>query len=295
MKKRKIKESWDNRLFGIGVMTILIVLAALCLLPFLYLLAVSLSESGPVMRGEVTFWPKEFTVEVYKTIIQNGDLVRAMARTILLTVVYVAVSMVMTILCAYPLSEPNLRGRKILWPFIIFTMYFSGGMIPTYLLISDLGLIDSMASLILPGMISTYNMIVLRSFFTSIPLSLRESAYIDGAGDFKIMTKIILPLSKPSLATIALFYGVARWNNLQDALLYINDVDKAVLQLKLKQLIDNTETISEMLEGATAANTMVTETVRAGSLLFSLIPVLLVYPFLQKYFVKGVMIGAVKG
>lgn len=295
MKKRRIKESWDNRLFGIIVMVILIVLAALCLLPFLYLLAVSLSDSGPVMRGEVTFWPKEFTVEVYKTILQNGDLVRAMGRTIVLTVVYVAVSMVMTILCAYPLSEPNLRGKGILWPFIIFTMYFSGGMIPTYLLINDLGLIDSMASLILPGMISTYNMIVLRSFFTSIPVSLRESAYIDGAGDFKIMTKIILPLSKPSLATIALFYGVARWNGLQDALLYINDVDKAVLQLKLKQLIDNTETISEMMEGATAANTMVTETVRAGSLLFSLIPVLLIYPFLQKYFVKGVMIGAVKG
>ena len=295
MKTKKYKESWDNRLFGCITMLILLALAALCLMPFLNLLAISLSDSGPVMRGEVTFWPKDFTIEVYRTIIRDGSLVEAMIRTIVVTVIYVLASMVMTILCAYPLSEPNLRGRKIIWPFVIFTMYFSGGMIPTYLLISDLGMIDSMASLILPGMISTYNMIVLRSFFTSIPMSLKESAYIDGAGDFKILMKIILPLSKPSLATIALFYGVSRWNGLQDVLLYINSADKALLQLKLKQMIDNTETIGEMMEGASATSAMVTETVRSGSLLFSLIPVLLVYPFLQKYFIKGVMIGAVKG
>lgn len=288
------KESWDNKLFGIFVAIVLFLLTVVCILPFLNLFALSVSESGPVLRGEVWFWPKEFTLEVYKSIFQNGVLVKAMIRTIILTIVYVLISMIMTVLCAYPLSDPGLKGKEIIWPFIIFTMYFSGGMIPNYLLISKLGLIDSMMSLILPGMISTYNMIVLRSFFVSIPVSLRESAFIDGAGDFSILIKIILPLSKPALATIALFYGISRWNGLQDALLYINSPEKAVLQLKLKQMISNAESVSEMLEGA-AGSMVVADTVRAGSLLFSLIPVLIIYPFLQKYFVKGVMIGAVKG
>lgn len=292
--KKKQKESLDNRIFGYAVLILLILLTLVCLLPFVHLFAVSVSGSGAVLRGEVWFFPKQFTLKVYQSIINNGVLVSAMIRTILLTVVYVLISMVMTVLCAYPLSEPGLVGKGILWPFIIFTMYFSGGMIPHYLLISKLGLIDSMASLVLPGMISTYNMIVLRSFFASIPVSLRESAFIDGAGDFSILIKIILPLSKPSLATIALFYAVSRWNGLQDALLYINSPEKAVLQLKLKQMISNAESVSEMLEGATG-NIVVADTVRAGALLFSLIPVLMIYPFLQKYFVKGVMIGAVKG
>ena len=275
-------------------MTILIILGLLCLLPFLYLLAISLSSAGPVMRGEVYLLPKEFSVSVYESIIQNGSLVKAMGRSILLTVIYVAVSMVMTILCAYPMAERNLKGKKILWPFFLFTMYFSGGMIPSYLLIDQLGLIDNMLALILPGMISTYNMIVMRSFFTSIPESLKESALIDGAGDTTILTKIVLPLSKPALATIALFYMVSRWNGMQDALLYINDPQKSVLQILLRQMIVNAESVNEMLEGVTGMQP-VAQTVRAGSLIFGMIPVLLIYPILQKYFVKGVMIGAVKG
>lgn len=292
--RRRKRESLNNRIFSDVVIVLLLLLGAMCLLPFLYLLAVSLSKAGPVMRGEVFLIPKGFTMEVYQTIAKNGSLVKAMWRSIVLTVGYVLAAMVMTVLCAYPMSEPGLKGKKILWPFFIFTMYFSGGMIPSYLLVNNLGLIDSMLALILPGMISTYNMIVMRSFFSSIPGSLKESAYIDGAGDMTILTKIVLPLSKPALATIALFYAVSRWNGMQDALLYINDPKKTILQIKLRQMIVNSEAISEMLEGV-AGELPVAQTLRAGSLIFSLIPVLLIYPFLQKYFVKGVMIGAVKG
>lgn len=297
--KTGVKSSWDDKVFSVVTTVIIFTLTALCLIPFLYLLAVSLSGPTPVMRGEVFLIPKEFTLEVYKNIVTNGTMVSAMGRTIVLTIVSVIVSMTVTILCAYPLSVPGLRGKKGLVVFVMFTMYFSGGMIPGYLVIHKLGLIDSYLALILPCAISTYNMIVLRSFFVSIPGSLRESALIDGAGDVTILTKIVLPLSKPALATIALFYAVSRWNALQDALLYINDPGKAVLQVRLKQLIQNADAIKElMMEGAALAENatiLPTQTVRAGTLMFSMVPVLIVYPFLQKYFVKGTMIGSVKG
>ena len=289
------KRSWSDLIFNIIVRTLLIILTAMCIFPFINLLAVSLSSPEAVMSGDVFFLPKGFTMEVYKSIIRNGSLVMAMWRTIILTIVYVFVCVTMTLLCAYPLSIPELKGKNFFWPFIMFTMYFSGGMIPNYILVNQLGLIDSYAALILPGMISTYNMIVMRSFLSSIPNALRESAFIDGANDLTIFLKIILPLSKPAIATIALFYAVGRWNGITDALLYINSSSMAVLQIKLKAMVNATEQVNELLEGNKSSSTMITATMRAGSILFSLIPVLIIYPFLQKYFVKGVMIGAVKG
>lgn len=247
------------------------------------------------MNGSVYFMPKGFTTEVYAAIFKNGSLVWAMWRTIVLTLAYVIVCVTMTVLCAYPLSVPELKGKNIIWPFIIFSMYFSGGMISNYILVNKLGLIDSYLALILPGMISTYNMIVMRSFLNSIPGALRESAFIDGANDWTIFTKIVLPLSKPALATIALFYAVARWNSITDALLYINSSSMAVLQIKLKAMINTAEEVNELLEGNKSSSTMIATTMRAGSILLSMVPILIIYPFLQKYFVKGVMIGAVKG
>ena len=204
-------------------------------------------------------------------------------------------AMTMTILCAYPLSVPELKGKKILNRVIIFTMYFSGGTIPSYLVVRSLGLIDNYLALVLPCCLSVYNMIVLRSFFTSIPVSLREAAIIDGAGDGTILMKVVLPMSKPAIATVSLYYCVSRWNAFMDSLLYFNDPTKAVLQLRLKQLVMNADSINSMMEGATAGNTMIAQTVRSGALMFSMVPIMLVYPFLQKYFVKGTMIGSVKG
>jgi len=294
-KEKIMKESLDNKIFIAFATMIVCILALLCLLPFINLLALSLSSSEYVMKGEITFWPKGFTTVAYKAIVENGVLTRAMIRTILLTIVYIGVAMVMSILCAYPMSHKDLKGRKFLWVFIIFTMYFSGGMIPTYLAINQLGLIDSMAALVLPAAISTYNMILMKTFFASIPESLKESAIIDGANDAHILWKIVLPLSKPMLATITLFYAVSRWNAVTDALLYINTSEKYVLQVRLRQMIQNYSAITDVLEGSAATDTMVALTVRSASLIFSLIPILLIYPFVQKYFVKGVMIGSVKG
>lgn len=290
--KRK-KQSLDNQVFSVCVTGLLLAITALCVVPFLYLFAVSLSGPGPVQRGEVFLVPREPTLGVYYSIFCNGAYLRAMVRTLLLTVLYVGISMTLTILCAYPLSEPGLPGKKILFPLILFTMYFSGGLIPSYLLVNGLGLIDSYLALILPCALSTYNMIVMRSFFMGVPVSLREAARMDGAGDFKILCRVVLPVSKPVLATVALFYAVARWNALQDALLYINDPNKKVLQICLKQMIQTTEGINEIT--AEMEVRPVLQTVRAGALIFSLVPVLVVYPFLQKYFVKGTTIGSVKG
>lgn len=274
---------------------LMLIFAVMCLYPFLYVLAVSLSSPGPVMRGEVYLIPKGFSLEVYRKIFSEGTLVNATIRSIIITIVYVIVAMTITILCAYPLSVPELKGKKILNRVIIFTMYFSGGTIPSYLVVRSLGLIDNYLALVLPCCLSVYNMIVLRSFFVSIPVSLREAAIIDGAGDGTILMKVVLPMSKPAIATVSLYYCVSRWNAFMDSLLYFNDPTKAVLQLRLKQLVMNADSISSMMEGGTAGNTMIAQTVRSGALMFSMVPIMLVYPFLQKYFVKGTMIGSVKG
>ena len=294
-KSKKIKKSWDNRIFMLVTVIIVLLLAATCIVPFVYLLALSLSGEGAVMRGEVFLWPKEFTTQVYESIFNDGTLLAAMRRTILLTVAYVVVCMVMTVLCAYPLSIGDLKGKKIIMAIVMFSMYFSGGLIPGYLLVSGLGLIDSYWALILPGALSTYNMIVLRTAFAGIPTSLKEAALIDGAGDLIILTKIVLPLSKATLATVALFYMVARWNAVQDSMLYINDPAKYVVQARLKEMLLSMEAVEQIMQEGDLGFRTPPETIRSGSLVFSIIPVMIVYPFLQKYFVKGTMIGSVKG
>ena len=297
MKKKEGKMILSKGEVAFLILTkiLMLIFAVMCLYPFLYVLAVSLSSPGPVMRGKVYLIPKGFSLEVYRKIFSEGTLVSATIRSIIITIVYVIMAMTMTILCAYPLSVPELKGKKILNRVIIFTMYFSGGTIPSYLVVRSLGLIDNYLALVLPCCLSVYNMIVLRSFFTSIPVSLREAAIIDGAGDGTILMRVVLPMSKPAIATVSLYYCVSRWNAFMDSLLYFNDPTKAVLQLRLKQLVMNADSINSMMEGATAGNTMIAQTVRSGALMFSMVPIMLVYPFLQKYFVKGTMIGSVKG
>ena len=221
---------------------------------------------------------------------------RSMVYSLEVTVIYVVLTLVMTVLCAYPLSQPGLVGKGVIWPIILFTMYFSGGMIPHYLLIRDLNMLNTMWCLIIPGAISTYNMILMRSFFSSIPDALREAALVDGANDATTLVKIILPLSKSMLATIALFYAVSRWNAVQDGMIYITDPTKYILQVRLKNIILSSTALNELMaEGASNQTVLQTQQIRSASLIFSMIPVLVVYPFLQKYFVKGVMIGSVKG
>lgn len=295
-KNNKIRESFGDNVLKVVVYTLVTLLSLTCVLPILNVLASSFSSVDALNAGKVTFWPIGWNIDAYKTIIDNGSLLRSMVYSLEVTVIYVVLTLVMTVLCAYPLSQPGLVGKGVIWPIILFTMYFSGGMIPHYLLIRDLNMLNTMWCLIIPGAISTYNMILMRSFFSSIPDALREAALVDGANDATTLVKIILPLSKSMLATIALFYAVSRWNAVQDGMIYITDPTKYILQVRLKNIILSSTALNELMaEGASNQTVLQTQQIRSASLIFSMIPVLVVYPFLQKYFVKGVMIGSVKG
>jgi len=295
-KNNRIRESLGDNILKTFVYAMVILLSLACLLPLLNVLASSFSSVESLNAGKVTFWPIGFNVDAYTTIMENGQLMRSMLFSLRITFVHVVFTLVMTVLCAYPLSHKDLVGKSVIWPFILFTMYFGGGMIPHYILIRDLNMINTMWSLIIPGLISTYNMILMRSFFSSIPEALREAAIVDGANDATTLVKIILPLSKSMLATIALFYAVGRWNGVQDGMIYINDPAKYILQVRLKNIIISSTALTELMqEGQSNQTILQTQQVRSAALVFSLIPVMIVYPFLQKYFVKGVMIGSVKG
>ena len=290
-----MRESRGDRAFKLFTVIIVLFIAAACLFPFLYIVSVSFSNKNAVLRGEVFLFPVDLDLSAYKAVFNNRALMTSMWFTIGLTILHTIICVIMTILCAYPLSKPDLRLKTPLLLYIMFTMYFSGGMIPGYLNIKELGLIDSFWVLILPGCLSTYNMILMKSFFQSMPREIEESAYVDGANDTVVLIKIILPLSKAMLATIALFYAVGRWNGFMDALLYINDGDMYTIQIRLRQLIQSSQ-VSALIEDIPEMKAnVIGETIKAACLIFSMIPVMIIYPWLQKYFVKGVMIGSVKG
>lgn len=290
-----MRESRGDRAFKLFTVIIVLIIAASCLFPFLYIVSVSFSNKNAVLRSEVFLHPVDFDLSAYKAVFNNRALMTSMWFTIGLTILHTIICVIMTILCAYPLSKPELRLKTPILLYIMFTMYFSGGMIPGYLNIKELGLIDSFWVLILPGCLSTYNMILMKSFFTAMPREIEESAYVDGANDTVVLVKIILPLSKAMLATIALFYAVGRWNGFMDALLYINDGDMYTIQIRLRQLIQSSQVSALIEDIPEMKENVIGETVKAACLIFSMIPVMIIYPWLQKYFVKGVMIGSVKG
>ncbi len=290
----KIKKSAGERIFDITIHVFLILLAFICLFPFVNTAAVSLSDTNAIMAGKVLLWPVGFELSAYKTVFGDSSMIRSLLFTIGLTLLYTAIAVIMTILAAYPLAQKRLKGRKFFTLMITFTMYFSGGMIPSYLLVSELGLLNSIWALILPCAINTFNMIVMKSFFSSIPESLAEAARIDGCNDLMILVKIILPLSTPIIATISLFYAVQRWNSFTDALYYINDAKLYPLQMKLRQLISLNMVDQLVMDSQTEENVAIPESIKSASLMFATVPILLVYPWLQKYFVKGVMVGSIK-
>ena len=280
------------------ILTVIILLISLtCLLPFVNVAATSLSSKSAILSGKVSFWPVEMDTRAYKAIFSDPAMMRSLWFTVVITVIYTLFAMVLTILMAYPLTKKRLKGRKFFNFMALFTMYFSGGTIPIYLNIKELGLLDSPWSLILPGMLSTYNMIILKSFFTALPDSLEEAATIDGANDFQILLQIVLPLSMASLATLTLFYAVGKWNSFQDALYYIQTKAYQPLQLKLYHLIKGSQAvdIAAMEGGSSTVATDISESIEPASIIFATLPILVVYPFVQRYFVAGVTIGAVKG
>ena len=296
-RKNRIGDPVGDRVLKIVVVTLVTLLTLTCVLPLLNIFATSLSSAKAITSNKVVFWPIELSTDAYKTVFTSGPLVKSMGFSIMITVLQVLFSVTMTVLIAYPLSESTLVGRKPLWMFVLFTMYFSGGMIPMYLLLKNMSMLNTMWCLIMPGLISTYNMILMRTYFCSIPGALKEAALIDGANDATVLARVILPLSKSMLATIALFYGVSRWNAVQDGMIYITDPNKYILQVRLSNIIMSSSAMNELISEGSSTNNVIlqSEQIRSASLCFSIIPVMLVYPFLQKYFVKGVMIGSVKG
>ncbi|MGQ8874792.1 carbohydrate ABC transporter permease [Paenibacillus sp. TSA_86.1] len=285
----------SNRIFDIVNVTIISLFVLFCLAPFLHTIAISLSSNRAITSGEVTIFPKEFTWSAYGQVFSDNSMLYSLGFTTLLTIGTTILCMLFTIAAAYPLTKKKLKGRKLFMYIIIITMFFSGGIIPEYLLIRDLHLLNSVWALILPGLVSPFNLIILISFFRGIPESLEESAEIDGSSHVHTLFKIILPLSMPVLATLGLFYAVGRWNGFQDSLMYITDPKLYPLQLKLFQMVQN-NMISELtlLEGASRTR-LTPESLKAATVVFATLPILLVYPWLQKYFVSGSMLGAVKG
>ncbi|NQX48527.1 carbohydrate ABC transporter permease [Paenibacillus tritici] len=268
----------------------------LCLLPLLHLASLSLSGKDAVLSGFVTLWPVEFTISSYTMLFEGTPVVRAFGNSLLITLVGVAASMLFTIFAAYPLSRRDFYGRRTLTLAIVFTMLFTGGLIPTYLVVSSLGLVDSYAALWLPALVSTYNMMIMRSFFENIPEELVEAARIDGSGEWRLLAGIILPLSLPVLATIGLFYGVYYWNSFFNVMIYMNSPEKINLTVLIQQMVKSQSVLQELntMNSQEAVN-ITPEGIKAAGIMVMVIPMLVVYPLLQRYFVKGVTIGAIKG
>lgn len=276
------------------VFNIIILLCVLmCIIPVIHVTALSFSGRNAVMADKVFLIPRDLDFTAYQSVFLDASMIRSLIFSIVLTVGYTAFAMFCSILLAYPLSRKDLPGQRWMMVFILIPMYFTGGTIANYLWVKQMGLIDSPWSLIWPILISTYNVIIMRNFFSSIPVSLEESARLDGCNDFQTLIKIVLPLSTASLATIALFYAVSRWNSFADVRYYINSTKYYTLQMKLYQVVFNsTDTQVAAVEGG--KNAVLSETIKAAAIVFSTVPIIIVYPFLQKYFVQGVMIGAVK-
>ncbi len=281
----------QNKIFDYVVALIVLIAVFVCLVPFLYIFSESLSSNRAIISQAVTVYPIDFNIEAYKVVFGDAGMLYSLFYTAVLTLAFVLVSMTVTILASYPLTKKRLKGRNAILLLMLVTMYFTGGLIPDYMLVKNLGLLNTPFALVLPGMMSVYYMIIMKSFFQNLPESLEEAAYLDGCNDLQILFKIVLPLSKPALATISLLYAVFRWNYFQDALFYITKQNLYTIQLKLYNVIN----ITQQLPGENANVNLPSEALKAASIVFGTVPILLVYPWLQKYFVSGIMIGAVKG
>lgn len=294
-EKNKVNESFLDRLFEYIIAIILILCSCIVLYPIILIISSSFSDPVAVMANKVKLFPIGATLKVYKMVFKNQEIWRTYGNTIVYTVVGTALNVFMTALGAYPLSRKDFGGRNVFMALFTFTMFFSGGMIPGYLLIKQLHMYNSMWALIIPGLVSTWNLIIMRTFFqSSIPMELQESAAIDGASDLKIFFSIILPLSGPIIAVMTLFYGVGHWNDWFSALLYISNRKKYPLQIILREILIQSST-QDMSGGAVSDQETVGEGIKYATMVISTLPIMCLYPFLQKYFVKGVMIGAIKG
>lgn len=292
-----IKESWQDRTIKIAFYILLTVFAIFCLFPFISVISSSLSTESSILKYGYSLWPREFSLDAYKLIFQDATIYRAYGVTIFVTVVGTALAMLVTCALAYPLSLRHLKYRNSINFYVYFTMLFHGGLVANYLLISKyLDMKDTIWVLIIPALVSPWNMFLMRNFFKSIDESLAESAKIDGANDIYILFRIILPISMPAIATVGLFYALAFWNKWFEAMLYISKEDLWPLQYLIMRIMSNTQFASELSSKVSLPNYVVpTLTTRLATTVVTIGPIIFLYPFLQKYFVKGLMVGAVKG
>ena len=294
-KKSLFKGVHRVRISDFVIAFIILLLSLTCIIPFLHIAAKSISSNTAVLSKNVYLLPKGINFEAYASIFRDGQLTHSMIYTIWMTLLFTVIGMVLTTLAAYPLARRELKGRGLIAFILMFTMYFSAGLIPEYLLYKDLGLLNTMWVLVLPLSFSPYNMLIMRSFIRStIPDSLYEAANLDGASHFQILTRIVLPLSKPILATLSLFYAVGRWNAYADAKYYITTKALQPLQYLLSNMVLNSgqDAISMSEQAAVEATP---EVLQSAVVMFATLPIIMIYPFVQKYFVQGTMIGAVKG
>ncbi|MBS4208857.1 carbohydrate ABC transporter permease [Bacillus sp. FJAT-50079] len=290
-----IKDSPARKAFLTTNMTLLIILSLIMLLPFIHVIAQSFSSSSAIDRGEVILWPVQATLDNYQYVFQDNTIWRAFSVTIFITIVGTLFNLFATASLAYPLSRQEFVGRKFLLFMVLFTMIFSAPLIPTYLLVQKLGLLNSVWSLIIPSAISAFNFFVMRSFFLQIPTELIDSARIDGCGEMRILFQIVLPLSKPALATLGIFYAVFHWNTYFNALMYIEDRKLYPLQVKLREMIvDDTLVADPTSDLFSTMLSSSPEGIKMATIIVATVPILLVYPFLQRYFIKGFMLGGIK-
>ena len=280
--------------FDLLMYVLITLLALICLYPFLNVVAITFSGYNAVLSNKVTWFPIDFSTSAIRNILSRKQIWQAMWTTVEVTILGTGLSLVLTIAASYALSRDYLPGRTAITSLIMFTMYFGGGIIPTFLVVKSLGLYNSLGALIIPNSISVFNFIVMRTFFRELPMELEEAAKIDGATEMQILFKIILPLSVPIIATIGLFYAVTYWNDYFQALLYISDEAKYTLQLCLRALLFGTDLDPNASVSGDIGEVM-TQSLKMASVVVATVPILVVYPWLQKYFVKGVMIGSVKG
>lgn len=290
-----MKESKGEKIFYICNNLFLILLTCIIMYPIVYVISASLSSGDAIKAGKVVLFPINFDLLAYKYVFTDSTIWIAYLNSFFYTIVGTLISLVLTVLGAYPLSKDVLPGKKVISFLLVVTMWFGAGMIPIYLNLRSLGLINSRLAILLPHAVSTYNYILLRNFFGTVPKSLEEAAEIDGATQMQILTKVYLPLSKASIATIALFYAVARWNEYLWPMILLSDDSKIPLQVVVKKIIVDMKESVEQMQNDTMYQELTNEGIIYASIVISSIPMLLLYPFIQKYFVKGVMLGAVKG
>lgn len=290
-----MKIRMSDRVFNGIIYSILVVIFLIVFFPLMYVVSTSMASAKELAANRFLIFPKEPTLEVYRYIFSTNTFLRSMLVTIGITVVGTLTNLVMTCLMAYPLSRRNLPGRQWIMMAVTFTLVFSGGMIPSYLVVNGMGLIDSYLSLIIPGAISSFNLVLVKNFFQEIPEELIDAARIDGSSEMKTLVKIVLPLSKPALATFTMFYAVGHWNQFMQPLLYINDSAKWPIQILLRQIVLMSQSGVGDEDAMPPGFILPVKSLKMACIVVSTLPIIMAYPFMQKYFDKGVMTGSIKG